>query len=61
MSKFDDAEWQAMNDLGFLVDALWATCFAAYRYRHSDTPEDRLWYELAVKQRNRQVRDALRW
>jgi Phosphotransferase enzyme family len=60
-AKFDDAEWQAMIDLGFLVDALCATCFAAYWCKHSDTPEDRLWHEMTVKQRNQQVRDALRW
>jgi hypothetical protein len=60
-SAFDDAEWQAMIDLGFLVDALCSTCFAAYWYKHSDTPEGQLWNEKAVKQRNQEVRDALRW
>jgi hypothetical protein len=59
--RFTDSEWQAMVDLGYLVDALRSTCFAAYWYRHSDTDEGRLWNETAVKQRNRQVRDALRW
>jgi hypothetical protein len=59
--RFDDTEWRAMIDLGFLLDALWATCFAAYWCKHSDTPEDRLWHEMTVKQRNQQVRDALRW
>ena len=58
---FDDAEWQTMIDLGTLVDALRSTCFAAYWYKHSDTPEGQLWNENSVKQRNRQVRDALRW
>jgi hypothetical protein len=60
-SRFDDTEWQAMLDLGTLVDALRSTCFAAYWYKHSETPEGRLWNELAVKRRNQQVRDALRW
>jgi hypothetical protein len=59
--RFDEVEWQAMVDLGYLVDALRSTCFAAYWYRHSDTDEGRLWNENAVKQRNRQVRDAMRW
>jgi hypothetical protein len=59
--RFDEAEWQAMVDLGYLVDALRSTCFAAYWHKHSDTDEGRLWNERAVKQRNQQVRDALRW
>jgi hypothetical protein len=60
-TKFDDREWQAMADVGTLVDALRSTCFHAYWSKHSDTPEDRLWNEMAVKQRNQQVRDAMRW
>jgi hypothetical protein len=60
-SCFDDTEWQAMIDLGTLVDTLRSTCFAAYWYKHSDTEDGRLWNELAVKQRNQQVRDALQW
>ena len=59
--RFDDTEWQAMIDLGFLVDALWATCLRAYFSKHSNMPEDRLWNEIAVKQCNQNVRDALRW
>jgi len=58
---FDDAEWQTMIDLGHLVDALRSTCFAAYWSIHSDTPEGQLWEENVVKQRNQQVRDAMRW
>jgi hypothetical protein len=60
-TRFDDMEWQAMSDVGTLVDALRSTCFTAYWYKHSDTPEDRLCNEKALKQRNQQVRDALRW
>jgi hypothetical protein len=59
--RFDDAEWQAMIDLGFLVDALRSTCFAAYWYKHSDDLESRRWNETAVKRRNQQVRAAMRW
>ena len=39
--RFDDDEWQAMIDLGQLVDTLRATCFAAYWYKHSDTDAGR--------------------
>jgi hypothetical protein len=60
-AKFDNAEWQAMVDVGTLVNTLRSTCFHAYWYKHSESPEDRLWHEIAVKQRNQQVRDALRW
>ena len=58
---FDDADWQAMIDLGYLVDALRSTCFAAYWHKQSDTDAGRLGNERAVKQRNQQVRDAMRW
>ena len=60
-ARFDDTEWQAMIDLGFLADALWSTCFAAYWSIHSDTPEGQRREENVVKQRNQQVRDAMRW
>jgi len=59
--RFDDAEWQAMLHLGFLVDALRSTCFPAYWYQHTDDPDDRPRLEMEVKMRNQQVRDALRW
>ena len=59
--RFDDTEWQAMVDLGILVDALRSTCFAAYWYKHSADSVSKRWNERAVKQRNQQVRDALRW
>jgi hypothetical protein len=57
--RFDDAEWQVMVDLGYLVDALRSTCFSAYWYKHSDDPNDRPRLEMDVKIRNQQVRDAL--
>jgi hypothetical protein len=58
---FDDAEWQAMIDLGYLMDALRATCFSAYWYKHTDDPNDRSRLEMEVTVRNQQVRDAMRW
>jgi hypothetical protein len=50
-----------MVDLGYLVDALRSTCFAAYWYKHTDDSDDRRRLEMEVKVRNQQVRDALRW
>jgi hypothetical protein len=58
---FDDDEWQAMVDLGNLASALFVTCFRAYFSKNSDNPERRHFWELVVKERNRQVRDAMRW
>jgi hypothetical protein len=59
---FDDTIWQAMVDLGFLVDTLRATCFTAYWYKQtSDNPENQTSLEMALKIRNKQVRDAMRW
>jgi hypothetical protein len=56
--RFDDAEWQVMVDLGYLVDALRSTCCSACWYKHSDDPNDRPRLEMEVKVRNQQVRDA---
>jgi hypothetical protein len=58
---FDEAEWQVMLDLGYLVDALRSTCFSAYWYQHTDDPDDRRRLEMEVTVRNQQVRDAMRW
>ena len=59
--RFADSEWQAMVDLGYLMDALRSTCFSAYWYRHTNDPNDRRRLELEVKARNQQVRDGVRW
>lgn len=61
VAPFTDADWQAMIDLGTLVNALRSTCFVAYWSRHSDIAENRRRDEQVVKQRNQQVRDAMRW
>ena len=60
-NRFDDVEWQAMLDLGFLVDALRSTCFPAYWYKYTDDPKERLFNEQRVKGRHQQVRDAMQW
>lgn len=60
-ARFDDTAWQAMVELGFLVNALSVTCIAAYWYKHDASPEGRSWNERAVKERNQQVRNGLRW
>lgn len=62
--QFEDIEWQAMLALGYLVDALRATCFSAYWYKQhaiANNIKDRDDLEQEVKIRNQQVRDALRW
>jgi len=62
--RFDDTDWQAMLDLGFLVDALRSTCYAAYWYKQhaiENNIQDRDNHESKVKMRNQQVRDAMRW
>jgi len=59
--RFDEVEWQAMVDLGYLVDALRSTCFSAYWYKHTDDPNDQPRLEREVTVRNQQVRDASRW
>jgi hypothetical protein len=58
---FDDPSWQAMFELGRLVDALRCTFYLAYWSKHSDAPEQRAHNERMVNQRNHQVRAALRW
>jgi Phosphotransferase enzyme family len=60
-TKFNDWEWQAMTDVGTLVDALRSTCFSAYWYKHTEDPNERLRLEIEVKVRNHQVREAMRW
>jgi len=62
--RFDDTDWQAMLDLGFLVDALRSTCYSAYWHKQLATENDiqgRDNFESRVKMRNQQVRDAMRW
>jgi len=62
--RFNDTDWQAMLDLGFLVDALRSTCYAAYWYKQhaiENNIQDRDNHESKVKMRNQQVRDAMRW
>jgi len=59
--RFDDVEWQIMIDLGFLVDALRSTCFPAYWYKHTGDPKERVLNQKLVKERNQQVRYAMRW
>jgi hypothetical protein len=59
--RFDNTAWQAMVDLGYLVDALRSTCFSAYWYKYTDDPNDRPRLEMEVKVHNQQVHDAMRW
>ncbi|HNB50961.1 MAG TPA: phosphotransferase [Anaerolineales bacterium] len=61
---FGDQEWQAMMDLGYLVDALRSTCFSAYWYRQhamNHRQKEMEYLENEVKLRNQQIRAAMRW
>jgi hypothetical protein len=60
----DDADWQTMLDLGFLVDSLRVTCISAYWYKqhaNANNIKERDYHAWGVKTRGQQVRDALRW
>ena len=60
--QFNDADWQAMLELGYLVDSLRATCFSAYWYKQhafANNAKDRDFLERDVKLRGQQVRDAI--
>jgi hypothetical protein len=60
--NFEDADWQMMLDLGFLVDSLRATCLSAYWYKQhqiANNAQDRDYLEREVKIRGQQARDAI--
>ena len=60
--RFDNLDWQAMVDLGYLMDALRIACISGYWYRqHADHPKDRDFLKKDIVIRNQQVRDAARW
>jgi aminoglycoside phosphotransferase (APT) family kinase protein len=62
--RFEDTDWQAMLDLGFLVNALRSTCYVAYWYKQhaiENNIQDRDHHESKVKMRNQQIRDAMHW
>jgi hypothetical protein len=58
---FDDLEWHIMVDLGNLVDALRSTCFEAYWYKHTESPEQREIERAVIQTHSLQVRNAMRW
>jgi Ser/Thr protein kinase RdoA (MazF antagonist) len=59
--RFDDQHWEAMLDLGYLVNALRTTCLSAYFSKHGDNPEWRKSERAEVMEKGQQVRNALRW
>mgnify|MGYP001818689497 CR=1 FL=1 len=59
--RFDDQDWEAMIDLGYLVNALRSTCLAAYFSRHGDNPEWRKSAKTEAVEKGQQARKALRW
>jgi len=59
--EFEDLEWQAMDELGYAVIALRATCLDAYWYKFEEKPEIRETARNLVLQQTLMVMDALRW
>jgi hypothetical protein len=59
--QFQDTEWQAMIDLGILVEVLWITCYMAYFIDRTEDPGFKHYAEMRVKACNKQVRDGVRW
>jgi hypothetical protein len=59
--RFDNQEWQAMIDLGNLVDALRSACFAAYWYKHNEDPNQQLAERITVRLHNDKIRAAMHW
>jgi hypothetical protein len=58
---FEDTQWQAMLDLGYLYNALRSIGFAAYWWKYTDNQADRAMYEATLRGRNQQVRNGIRW
>ena len=59
--EFDDRSWEAMLDMGYLVNALRSSCLAAYFSRHGDNPEWRKNSRTEVVEKGQQAHRALRW
>jgi hypothetical protein len=58
---FDDQDWQAMVALGYAVDALRWTGFAAFFYQGEQDPEGRAWAKNSAEIHGKRVLDVLRW
>jgi len=59
--RFPDEDWQVMMDLGNLYHDLFIACLHAYFSIHADTPEQRVFFETDLAERNQQIRDGVRW
>lgn len=59
--RFDDKDWEAMIDLGNLVEALRRACIAAYFSKHGDNPEWRKSAKTTAVEKGQRARKALRW
>ncbi len=58
---FDDADWQAMLDLGCCLDTLRTVGFHAFFYQNAQDSQGKLFNEKLVRQQAEFVRDAMRW
>ena len=59
--RFDDQDWEAMIDLGNLVEALRRACISAFFSRHGDNPEWRKSARATAVNKVQQAHKALRW
>jgi len=59
--SFNDDTWQAMLDLGYLIDAVLIAAFHAYLSKHAEKPERRAHWEMRIKEHTQGIREGLRW
>jgi hypothetical protein len=59
--RFAEPDWQAMVALGYAVDAMRWTCFAANFYKGEENPEGRAWLKNSVEIHAKRVMNALQW
>jgi hypothetical protein len=59
--RFEDIQWQAMIDLGYLYRVLRSTPFIACWWKHTNDEKRRAAEEIKLRERSQQVRDGIRW
>ena len=60
-NSFRDDNWQAMLDLGYLIDAVFMAAFRAYLSKHAKKLELRVHWEMQIKKHTQSIRKGLRW
>jgi hypothetical protein len=59
--RFNNQDWEAMIDLGNLVNTLRIACIPAYFSKHGDNPEWRKSEKEKVEEMGQLAQTALRW